>query len=124
MEMFQQSSVKFVPGDQGHQPRDHGPHTRQCGENYGKDHSGFIKADSWTALRRNGIRNPTERVADVRQESIHKWAEDHREWFFKVLARFHRCGTCNHHEEPSDNTDRTYVEVKAQPTGFPPSHDV
>jgi hypothetical protein len=29
MAILQQSSVEFVPGDQGHQPRDHSPRTGQ-----------------------------------------------------------------------------------------------
>ena len=40
--ILQQSSVEFVPGDQGHQPRDHRPRTGQCGENCGEDHPRFM----------------------------------------------------------------------------------
>src|ERR1700721_3949655 len=62
-------SVEFVPGDSGHQPRDDGPRTGQCSENYGEDHPRFIKAKSRTALGPKNIRDPAECVASVRNEA-------------------------------------------------------
>src|SRR5437588_3655289 len=81
------------------------PKSGKCSKNNREDQSCLEQSCAWGASVEDRIDCPSERVADVGEDTIDQWAEDHHDRLFKIFTRPYCSGTSREYKNPGHDTN-------------------